>query len=208
MTWSLREISTLAVKAARGSGMEWGLAEEAGYAVSWLQRRKLPGVAALCKYLSWRQTGTLSVWPNKTGEKHHYCPIAIGAAYGDGAFGDEVQLPHIRSPLLLIPFVAIRAFDKSIIISIGNTVFGLTRDGFGHSTNDTAILGNSSICNITTTNGDLPHITNINDIKWPRIPETTTECIKVLNKFAKNTYAPATEASRFSGAGAGLNDGD
>ena len=208
MTWSLGEISALATKAARGSGMEWGLAEEAGYAVKWLQRRELPGVAALCRYLSWRQSGTLSAWPDKTGDRGHYCPIAIGAAYGDGAFGDEVQLPRIRLPLLLIPFVALRAFDKSITVSMDNTVFGLTRDGFGHSANSTAILVNSSVCNITTKHEALPLITSINDIRWPRVPETTTDCIKVLNKFAKNTYAPATEASRLAGAGAALNDDD
>ena len=44
MSWSLGEIGALATKAARGSGMDWGLADEAGYAVKWLQRRQLPGV--------------------------------------------------------------------------------------------------------------------------------------------------------------------
>ena len=42
MSWSLGEIGALATKAARGSGMDWGLADEAGYAVKWLQRRQLP----------------------------------------------------------------------------------------------------------------------------------------------------------------------
>ena len=36
MSWSLSEIGALATKAARGSGMDWGLADEAGYAVKWL----------------------------------------------------------------------------------------------------------------------------------------------------------------------------
>jgi len=35
-----------------------------------------------------------------------------------------------------------------------------------------------------------------------------TECIAVLTRFAHNTYAPATEASRLAGAGAGLSDND
>ena len=30
MTWSLNEIESLAKKAARGAGLDWGLAEEAG----------------------------------------------------------------------------------------------------------------------------------------------------------------------------------
>jgi len=63
MSWSLGEIGALATKAARGSGMDWGLADEAGYAVKWLQRRQLPGVAALCRYLSWRQVGEITIGP-------------------------------------------------------------------------------------------------------------------------------------------------
>ena len=95
MTWSLGS-GALATKAARGSGLDWGLAEEAGYAVKWLQRRQLPGVAALCRYLSSRNDGNLTSWPNETGALGNYCPITIGAAYGDGAFGDEVQFSRVR----------------------------------------------------------------------------------------------------------------
>ena len=53
MSWSLGETGALALKAARGAGMTWGLAEEASEAVVWLQARGLPGVSALCRYLSW-----------------------------------------------------------------------------------------------------------------------------------------------------------
>ena len=52
MSWSLGEVGALAVKAARGAGMPWGLADETGFAVKWLQARSLPGVTALCRYLS------------------------------------------------------------------------------------------------------------------------------------------------------------
>ena len=55
MSWSLGETGALALKAARGAGMTWGLAEEASEAVVWLQARGLPGVSALCRYLSWYQ---------------------------------------------------------------------------------------------------------------------------------------------------------
>lgn len=36
------ELRTLIVKAARGAGMPWGLAEEAGWAAEWLSRRGMP----------------------------------------------------------------------------------------------------------------------------------------------------------------------
>ena len=148
MSWSLGEIGALATKAARGSGMDWGLADEAGYAVKWLQRRQLPGVAALCRYLSWRQTGEITIWPDDTARDGHYCPIATGAAYGDGVFGDEIQFARVRTPLLLIPFIAIRAAHSPVCLSMGNIVFALTKDKFGFSKNDTAILMDASACHI------------------------------------------------------------
>ena len=41
-----------------------------------------------------------------------------------------------------------------------------------------------------------------------RVPDARAEAITVLEKWAANTYAPATEASRQAGAGAGLTDND
>jgi hypothetical protein len=209
MSWSLGEIGALATKAARGSGMDWGLADETGYAVKWLQRRQLPGVAALCRYLSWRQAGELTIWPDDIARDGHYCPIATGAAYGDGVFGDEVRFARVRTPLLLIPFIALRATNSPVRLSMGNAVFTMTQDKFGFSRNDTAILMDASACQIYAVSDDeLPEMISIANFAIPRVPVTASACITVLNNFAKNTYAPATEASRLAGAGAGLNDND
>ena len=209
MSWSLGEIAALATKAARGSGMDWGLADEAGYAVKWLQRRQLPGVAALCRYLSWRQAGEITIWPDDTARDGHYCPIATGAAYGDGVFGDDVQFARVRTPLLLIPFISLRAANTPVCLSMENAVFVLTQDKLGFSKNDTAILMDSSACQIYAASDDeLPAMITIANDTIPRVPVTASACITVLNSFAKNTYAPATESSRLAGAGAGLNDND
>ncbi|MAE12157.1 MAG: hypothetical protein CMN35_02945 [SAR116 cluster bacterium] len=51
MSWSLGETAALALKAARGAGMSWGLAEETAASVVWLHSRGLPGISALCSYL-------------------------------------------------------------------------------------------------------------------------------------------------------------
>ena len=208
MTWSIGEIGALATKAARGNGLDWGLAEEAGYAVKWLQRRQLPGVMALCRYLSWRHHGNLTSWPDETGVHGHYCPITIGAAYGDGAFGDEAQFSRIKTPLLLIPFVAIRITETPLEINIGSSSFYLAKDQIGYTNNDTAILRDSASCQISIASSRLPHITITRVSDLPRVPASATACVSVLERFAKNTYAPATEESRLAGAGAGLNDND
>jgi hypothetical protein len=92
---------------------------------------------------------------------------------------------------------------------MGKAVFALTQDKFGFSKNDTAILMDSSACQIYAASDDeLPEMMTIANAAIPRVPVTASACITVLNGFAKNTYAPATEASRLAGAGAGLNDND
>src|SRR5262249_9130674 len=42
MIVSLNEVETTILKAARGAGMAWGLAEEAAQAARWLAARRLP----------------------------------------------------------------------------------------------------------------------------------------------------------------------
>jgi len=208
MTWSIGEIGALATKAARGSGLDWGLAEEAGYAVKWLHRRELPGVTALCRYLSWRYDGNIMGWPEETGIYGHYCPIAIGAAYGDGAFGDEAKFSRIKTPLLLIPFVAIRVAEKPLEINIGSSRFYLAKDQIGYTNSHTEILSDAGACQISIGKSSLPNITIASVSDLARVPDSAIHCVSILEGFAKNTYAPATDESRLVGAGAGLDDND
>ena len=48
---SSNEVDALAKKAAKGAGMPWGLAAEAGKATRWLADRGLPGPAVLADLL-------------------------------------------------------------------------------------------------------------------------------------------------------------
>ncbi|MGC1487905.1 MAG: DUF3726 domain-containing protein, partial [Albidovulum sp.] len=41
--YSQSEIEALGIKAARGAGYDWGMAEEAGMAARWLAHEGLPG---------------------------------------------------------------------------------------------------------------------------------------------------------------------
>ena len=67
MSWSLGEIRSLSIKAARGAGMTWGLAEEAGFSVCWLEERGWPGVEALSGYLENLSGYDGNSWPVATG---------------------------------------------------------------------------------------------------------------------------------------------
>ena len=107
MSWSLGETGALAIKAARGAGFAWGLAEDAGFAVVWLQARGLPGAPALCSYLSWYAANN-----HRQDEQTGRCPLLTGAAISDGVIStpqhaqDEIDLGLVRTPLLLLPFIS------------------------------------------------------------------------------------------------------
>ena len=119
MIWSLNEIESTAKKAARGAGMSWGLAEEAGRATRWLCAAGWPGAESLAALLAaedgaeWeairpRIEGTL--WRAQGGT---LCPIATGAALcdraRDWAEGASARLEGVAHPLLLVPFFAMAA---------------------------------------------------------------------------------------------------
>lgn len=205
MSWSLGETAALATKAARGAGMPWGLADETGVAVSWLQARGIPGLSALCRYLTWRKNGPLTSWPDRPNGEACYCPIALGAAYMDGALPTTVTIESIREPVLMLPFITRRHDDRPMQVDLGDMSIHLSNDGIFSRYLDTALLISQSNCTINSATIS-PNIAPY-ELKQ-RIPSYFFGCVSVLNEFAKKTYAPATEESRLAGAGAGLNDND
>ena len=91
MSYSLNEIEALSKRAARGAGMAWGMAEESGKAVRWLESHNLPGVTLLAELLTRNDHtphGTIApqslegVWSASSGT---LCPLLAGAALNDCA---------------------------------------------------------------------------------------------------------------------------
>ncbi|MEC8128700.1 MAG: DUF3726 domain-containing protein [Pseudomonadota bacterium] len=202
MSWSLGETSALALKATRGAGLSWGLAEEAAGAVAWLHERGLPGIAALCSYLD---TIVDAAPPRGTGDAA--CPLLTGSALSDGTIaapsdaGETLDLGRVLSPLLLLPFVA----------SLRPGTMWLQPGKFGQENGrppdrwQAQWLRGEAVCQVVR--GNTPQIGPAGTHHM-RTPEQFGCCIERLTHFAHRTYAPATSASRLSGAGAGLTDND
>jgi len=205
-SWSLGETAALATKAARGAGLAWGLADEAGFAVSWLQARGIPGLAALCRYLKWRETGKLAALPDAPGGDHFYCPIAVGTAYMDGALDQVFAILAVREPVLILPFIAVRAGPQTLEVCLDQLSLHLSKNGVSCPYLDTALLISAANCRVQMPAGDIPTIQPPDHAT--RVPSYFLGCVQTLQEFAKKTYAPATEESRLAGAGAGLNDND
>ena len=216
MTFSLNEIEAMGKRAARGAGLPWGLAEEAGKATRWLTARGLPGAEQLAESLTrndgadYRDLTPASadaVWQAPSGR---LCPLVCGAALCDRAAeiagGLEIATGPIAQPLLLAPFAAgaAKLTGLAIELSWAGLTMTVTPDGFRVDGDDMALTARSADgvrCrragrDVAGTPTGAPDRA-IDAETWSR-----------LDAFAQRTFAPATEASRLAGAGAGLTDTD
>ena len=195
MNWSMGETQDLAIRASKGAGLPWGLAEEASFAVAWLEQRNLPGVEALAKYLE------------SIGQPNDYhagfCPIGNGSWISDsgnwlGSFPLEV-----RQPLLLAPFIAQVVKNKTLNLAWAQNLLHISNND-AHIAAQSTLLGHAlESCTLAVSDATFTEAKHSERIRDDREPWMT-----VLLEFAQRTYAPASEMSRLLGAGAGLNDND
>lgn len=208
MTLSLNEVEATAKKATRGAGYSWGLAEEAGKATRWLCARDLNGCKALAELLvqtdgsnkeAWTPHCDQPVWRASGGR---LCPLIAGAALSDRALAlSSVRLVMLVAPLLLLPFVALAAQQRE-------TVLQIEMAGASAATDGTAL----SITGVFPSVVDELAVVDGGSVLQP-VPvrsraDPDAQTLQFLNTLAHRTYAPATDASRMSGAGAGLSDND
>ncbi|PHP28212.1 DUF3726 domain-containing protein [Limimaricola cinnabarinus] len=208
MICSLNEIEALSRKAARGAGMSWGLAEEAGKAVRWLSDNGFAGPWLLAELLR-RNDGTPyadlvprpsdGIWRARSGP---LCPIIAGALICDRAdelkAGAALRLQEVAVPLLLAPFAAAASRSAGVALALEwqgvSLLFGGGAPKLDGAAGATATAGPVTL---STREGQAP-------AGGPAAPDrhVTAETFQILESFAFRTYAPATEASR-AGAGAG-----
>lgn len=118
--FSRSELEALCSKAARGAGMSWGLAEEAGHACGWLSGRGIDATHALAVYLhllqgqDWHSSFPVvheQHWQARSSDQS-LCPIVLGATLSDYASvqptlfeGKGLSVSAVYSPHLLLPFL-------------------------------------------------------------------------------------------------------
>lgn len=217
MTWSLNEIEALSRKAARGGGMDWGLAEETGKAVRWLCAAGLPGASALADLLlaqdglTWEAVRPHTHTDTWTAREGRICPSAAGAALTDRASdiasGRAITLENVSRPILLIPYVAWAATATGRALDIRWPGLRVTcAPGTCHADiTDPAALtvfraGKIEIGPAGPATGQ-----PVTRLYRGDMPADTAQ---TLTAFAHRTYAPGTPESRATGAGAGLTDND
>lgn len=191
--WSLGETRALSVKAARGAGLPWGLAEEAGHAVSWLESRHAPGAAALAALLL-RRDGREDAGRD--------CPLAFGTALADMQGRPAPEPRWLAVPLLAAPFLAAVAGGGGWRLEWPGAAATVSREALRAEGARAALLTARAECRAVE--ADCPAPIPRRD----RVPDAEAGAIAALEGFAARLYAPASERSRRTGAGAGLVDTD
>jgi hypothetical protein len=137
---SLAEVDHLAVRATRGAGYPWGLADEAGRAVRILAESGMDGCPLLARLIG--MVGPLALhtlaprrldtrWDGNGGP---LCPIRCGASLSDMARSipaDGLALNRMLVPALLLPFAfdVAHARDEPVTLSWRGGIVGIGPDG-------------------------------------------------------------------------------
>lgn len=151
---SRSEIESVCTTAARGAGMSWGLAEEAGFAAGWMASCGLDGAGLLARQLHHVHE---YCWPDLSpvvnqGEwcasdpDQALCPIAVGATLNDYLSVDRTLLNDaglhvsmVSFPGLLLPFIALGANELNTFVHVH------TRDGIICMSADGSLSGDVSV---------------------------------------------------------------
>jgi hypothetical protein len=212
MSWSLSEIEAETRKAARGAGLPWGLAEEAGKAVRWLAMHGIDATAALVDVLDQHADGLLDLgivegiagrWG---GSSQQLSPLALGAAICDHAraLGDgrRIDTGPVAQPLLIIPFVAraVRLAGRPLNVSWRGFAIVLS-DGTPMARELTGLHAPETAA-VTCRRAAPATSGNVIKQRNDRLELDPAAWSQILD-FAHRTYVPASEISRMRGAGAG-----
>lgn len=219
---SQNEIESLCLKAARGAGYAWGLAEEAGFAAGWLAARGIDGTAPLLGLLTRRQgqranRGTPRPTPGhwRSTDEPPLCPIMLGAALldsallPDGPFSRITRVDTVSAPILLLPFLARAAqiCAKSLVIGWQGRYLLINANGDFDRMAATSWMEQKELA-LTIRTASEPVTLPVGHSRLPaRLPEISFVVLDGLDALALRTTVPATEASRH-GAGSATSDND
>lgn len=203
---TLSEIESSALKAARGAGMAWGMAEEAAFAARWLAAQGVDGLTLLAHHLTRTTTPPTyhnHRWHAATGG--HLCPIAAGTALSDhfhlpeGPMAHPVDLLDLSAPALILPFLASAAARSGtvVIAQWPNCTAVLTSGTLALTGRDHLLTDLATRVTITAAQ---PQGSTIH----PGVPPATEHLLQTL---VQRTYVPASDQSRRGAGGSGTDDG-
>jgi hypothetical protein len=216
--YSLNEIDAQIRKAARGAGLVWGLAEEAGKCARTLACSDPQALHALPSVLEAHRAGDYASgivangvsWTSPDGRP--LSPLMLGPAIADHAFvlpANTLRIDGpVTRPVLLLPFIENVAdiLGRAVLVEISGIRIALARRNLSSAL--ATLADTKMVDRIELSLGpasmlpDAPCSEAAAGIFVPAALWARFEALAAL------TYVPASETSRIKGAGAGLNDNE
>jgi hypothetical protein len=211
---SLNEVENLVRKAARGAGLDPGRADDLAAASAVLASHGLPVCAIIYRALTGDPGQPLMIAADGA---QAICPATSAARAGSSALdlllakppGFEVTLDAVDEPLLIaaLAVVAARRYASGFAVTAQRATLTIERD----RRTDFAPLENARSIPIVLRRLDAtaarPSRAMTPASRYD--PEQVSDdAVAGLERLARMTYVPASDASRFKGAGAGLTDND
>jgi len=104
MSWTFDTLEPWVKTALNNIGYTQSEAELGAQAVTWLQQRGAPGVAAMAQHIDFLSAYQLT--PNQGGDASASCPIKLSAALQRNSSSSAEVFNSVRQPLLLLPELA------------------------------------------------------------------------------------------------------
>ncbi|MEM7047668.1 MAG: DUF3726 domain-containing protein [Pseudomonadota bacterium] len=234
MSYSLSEIAAQSLKATRGAGYPWGIAQEAGVATAVLSGYGLPGVAGLCRLLQimagppWHQmqqhrpqvsarlhSSSFPVWQAQEG---FLCSVLAGCAIADYANliikAGGLVMKSVYVPLLTAAAarVVAQVGQVGVTVTWEGAIIACSPRDLRHISGDDLLVDNvpevSMTCRALEEEGLHKDVVAQAALTARDQINVQDKCWRRLEVFAERTYVPDSETSRLSGAGAGVQDND
>ena len=210
---SIGEAQSLLLKAARGVGFSWGLAQEASFAAVWFAHHGVVEFDAFAKLFTAINTTKLPVAPCvsiensvrvwRTDASSVLCPISAGASLLD--FGDPSAclFSALSEPLLLLPFVDRLANNTGKVLRLEWSNRSVTTAGHGCLEWSGVPVGGNELADASlqmVAQRPCVQATALSRVDF------SAEAFQHLSTLAHRTYVLATAESRLRGAGDGVYD--
>ncbi|HRD75342.1 MAG TPA: DUF3726 domain-containing protein [Hyphomicrobiaceae bacterium] len=200
MRVSFNEIEGTVLKAARGAGYPWGLAEEASRAARFLAASGLPWLETAAAAFSEAAVRAIG------GDNWQLNPIAAAAWYADfgGAKGGAFSGARMLAPVW---------FAGVLAVGTGRIGEAMAISWIGHDRPAKLVIWRGALVSAEGALAATEATTFECRVVGPAVA-AVTDCHvderrwAALQALEKNTYVPASDHSRIAGAGAGLVDND
>lgn len=195
---SRNEVEGLAAKAARGSGLPWGLAEDVGRSAVWLAAHGADWAGSLLSLLDMPPDAA-------------HCPLRLGCYLADGVATPGVHgFAGVAHPAWLLPplLTAAARVRVPVFLRLGEARLAASVRGVATASDPWANIFAVRRAAITAELGGAAPTLGFLLAAAPGRPELAAAPAERLHAYAARLLVPATADSERRGAGAGLRSNE